>query len=157
MTVLENTIRIDATPEAVWRVLGTLDVLHEYDPGVKKAALLSGPSEGLGASRKCDLAPGGWFEERVTEWKPHAALAFELSACTLPVKRLKHRYTLTPSSGGTVVTQRMEYELKFGPLGRAMDALMVRRKWNDGVLSFFAGLKARVEGSNGPGTAETAP
>jgi hypothetical protein len=46
----------------VWRVLGTLDALHEYDPGVTKAALLAGPSEGLGASRKCDLAPGGWFE-----------------------------------------------------------------------------------------------
>jgi hypothetical protein len=151
MTMLENSIRINATPQAVWRVLGTLDALHEYDPGVKKAALLSGPSEGVGASRKCDLAPGGWFEERVTEWKPHATLAFELFACTLPVKRLKHRYTLTPSEGGTLVTQTMEYELKFGPLGWAMDGLMVRRKWNDGIRGFFAGLKARVEGGVAPG------
>jgi ligand-binding SRPBCC domain-containing protein len=145
MTVLENTVRINASPEAVWRVLGTLDALHEYDPGVKKAALLSGPSEGVGASRKCELAPGGWFEERVTEWEPHASIAFELFACTLPVKSLRHRYTLTPAEGATVVTQRMEYQLKFGPLGRAMDSLMVRRKWNDGVRTFFAGLKVRVE------------
>ena len=147
MTVLENSIRINAAPGAVWRILGTLDALHEYDPGVKKASLLSGPSEGVGASRKCDLTPGGWFEERVTEWKPHAALAFELSACSLPVKRLKHRYTLMPSEGGTVVTQTMVYELKFGPLGKAMDTLMVRRRWNDGIRGFFAGLKARVENS----------
>jgi ligand-binding SRPBCC domain-containing protein len=154
MTVLENSIRINATTEAVWRVLGTLDALHEYDPGVKKATLLSGPSEGVGASRRCELAPGGWFEESVTEWKPHAALSFELSTCTLPVKRLKHRYTLTPSDGGTIVTQTMEYELKLGPLGWAMDTLMVRRKWSEGIRGFFAGLKSRVESSVGSSRTE---
>jgi hypothetical protein len=145
MTVLENSIQIQAPPDAVWRVLGTLDLLDQYDPGVKKSQLLEGPSEGVGASRRCDLAPRGWFAERVTDWRPTGAIAFELYECTLPVKRLKHRYTLTAKDGGTLVTQTMEYELKFGPLGSLMDALMVRRKWNDGVRGFFAGLKKRVE------------
>src|SRR5262249_3444689 len=141
----ENSIHIAAAPETVWRVLGRLDALHEYDPGVKKASVLSGPREGVGASRKCDLAPGGWFEERVTEWTPHDAMAFELFACSLPVKRLRHRYTLTADGVGTLVKQTMTYELKFGPLGWVMDALMVRRKWNEGVRGFFTGLKERVE------------
>jgi hypothetical protein len=145
MTLLENSIHIDASPEAVWRVLATLDILQQYDPGVTKSALLPGPREGIGAARRCDLAPGGWFEERVTAWTPHAAIGFELFACTLPVKGLKHRYTLTPTDGGTLVTQRMLYTLKFGPLGWAMDALMVRRKWNEGIRGFFTGLKTLVE------------
>jgi hypothetical protein len=150
MTVLENSIQIEAPPDAVWSVLGALDALDQYDPGVKKSQLLAGPKDGVGASRRCDLAPGGWFHERVTEWHPHEVMAFELFECTLPVKRLEHRYTLTPKDGGTLVMQTMEYELKFGPLGWAMDALMVRRKWNEGIRGFFSGLKAHVEtGSRG--------
>jgi hypothetical protein len=146
MTVLENSIQIQASPEAVWRVLGALATLEQYDPGVRKSQMLDGPSEGVGAARRCDLAPGGWFAERVTDWRPNDALAFELYECTLPVKRLKHRYTLTAHDGGTLVTQTMEYELKFGLVGSLMDSLMVRRKWNDGIRGFFAGLKKRVEG-----------
>lgn len=145
MTVLENSIQIQATPEAVWSVLGELGALDQYDPGVKKSQILEGPHDGVGAARRCDLAPGGWFEERVTEWEPNVSLAFELFACTLPVKRLRHRYTFTARDGGTLVTQTMEYELKFGPLGWLMDAVMVRRKWNDGIRGFFHGLKKRVE------------
>jgi ligand-binding SRPBCC domain-containing protein len=145
MTVLENSIRIQAPPERVWLALGKLDALDQYDPGVKKSEILTGPSSGIGASRQCDLAPGGWFRERVTEWRPHETLAFELFECTLPVKRLKHRYTLTPEEGGTLIRQHMEYELKFGPLGWVMDAMMVRRKWDGGIKSFFAGLKSYLE------------
>ena len=145
MTVLENSVYIQARPEEVWLVLGKLDALEQYDPGVRKSAILSGPTSGIGASRQCDLRPGGWFRERVTEWQPHTALAFELVECTLPLRRLTHRYTLTPTDGSTLVQQRMEYELKFGLVGLLMDAMMVRRKWDAGIKGFFAGLKDHVE------------
>lgn len=145
MTVLENSIRINAPREKVWSVLASLDALDQYDPGIKKSKVVSSQREGHGAARQCDLTPGGWFKERVAEWRPHEALAFELFECTLPVRRLNHSYTLTPDSGGTIVKQRMEYELKFGPLGKLMDAMMVRKKWNIGIQDFFAGLKHYVE------------
>ena len=151
MTVLENSIRIDAAPEKVWSALASLDALDRYDPGVAKAQILSDAKEGLGAARRCDLTPGGWFKEKVSEWRPHEALAFELYECTLPVRRLKHRYTIVPDGTGTVVRQRMEYELKFGPLGRFLDALVVKRKWNAGIRSFFGGLKRYVEGGDAKG------
>jgi len=154
MTVLENSIRIDAPPEAVWSVLASLDALDRYDPGVSKSQIVSPSREGTGAARRCDLAPGGWFEERVVEWKPRQAIAFELLACALPVRRLRHAYTLTPEGGGTLVRQRMEYQLKFGPLGRLMDSLLLRRRWNAGIQGFFAGLKHYVEtGRRPPGKA----
>jgi ligand-binding SRPBCC domain-containing protein len=145
MTVLENSIRIAAAPDKVWSVLASLDALDRYDPGVAKAEIVSEVREGPGAARRCDLKPGGWFKERISAWKPHEALAFELYECTLPVRRLKHTYTLVSEGGGTVVRQRMEYELKFGALGRLLDAIIVRRKWNAGVQSFFGGLKRYVE------------
>jgi ligand-binding SRPBCC domain-containing protein len=148
MTVLENAIRIEATPEKVWSALASLDTLHRYDPGVSRAEIVSEAKEGPGAARRCDLAPGGWFKERVSEWRPHEALAFELYECTLPVRRLKHTYTLVADGGGTIVRQRMEYQLKFGVLGRLLDAAVVKRRWNAGIRRFFGGLKRYVEGES---------
>lgn len=152
MTVLDNSIRIEAAPEKVWSVLASLDALDRYDPGVTKSEIVSPLRGGPGSARRCDLKPGGWFKEKVADWKPNEALSFELFECTLPVRRLKHSYTLTPDGSGTTVRQRMEYELKFGLIGKLMDAMMVRRKWNDGIKGFFAGLKHYVEtGQRPPG------
>ena len=92
-----------------------------------------------------DLKLGGWFKERVADWRPNEALSFELYECTLPVRRLRHDYTLMREGGATVVRQRMEYELKFGPLGKLLDAVMVRRKWNAGIKGFLSGLKRYAE------------
>jgi ligand-binding SRPBCC domain-containing protein len=145
MTVLDNSIRIEAPPDKVWAVLASLDALQDYDPGVTRSQIITAAKEGLGAARECHVASGGSFRERVAEWKPCEALAFELFECTLPVKKLRHRYTLAPEEGGTRVRQRMEYELKLGPLGRVMDAFMVRRRWDAGIKGFFSGLKRYVE------------
>src|SRR5262249_13810884 len=46
--------------------------------------------------------------------------------------------------------QRMEYELKLGPVGKLMDAIMVRKKWDAGIKGFFAGLKHYVETGRRP-------
>ncbi len=149
MTVLENSIRIDAPKERVWAILAALDALDQYDPGVARSEIISSEKNGIGAERRCDLRPGGWFKERVREWRPTEALSFELYDCTLPVRHLRHSYTLTEEGATTVVHQRMEYELKLGLLGKLMDRLVVRRKWDAGIKGFFAGLKRRAE--NGAG------
>jgi ligand-binding SRPBCC domain-containing protein len=145
MTVLENSIRIDAPPDKVWSVLATLDALDRYDPGVIKSEIITPTRVGPGAARQCDLEPGGWFKEKVAEWTPNESLSFELFECTLPVRSLKHSYTLTLDGSGTVVRQRMEYELKFGLIGKLMDAAVVRKKWDAGIKGFFDGLKEYVE------------
>ena len=150
MTILENSIRIDAPVDRVWAVLACLDALERYDPGVTKSEVVTPMREGAGSARRCDLKPGGWFKERVADWKPNESLSFELFECTLPVRRLKHRYTLTPDGSGTLVHQTMEYELKFGLVGKLMDTIMVRKKWDAGIKGFFAGLKHYVETGRRP-------
>ena len=150
MTVLKNSIRIDATPEKVWSVLASLDALDRYDPAITRSEIVTPMREGPGSARRCDLKPRGWLKERVADWKPNESLSFELFECTLPVRRLKHSYTLTPDGSGTVVHQRMEYALKFGPIGRLMDVVVVRKKWDAGIKGFFDGLKLYVETGRRP-------
>jgi ligand-binding SRPBCC domain-containing protein len=150
VTILENSIRISAPPEKVWLVLSSLESLDQYDPGIKKAEIVSPSTEGLGSARRCDLTPGGWFKERVSDWQPPYSISFELFECTLPIRRLKHSYTLTADGTGTHVRQRMEYELKFGLIGKLMDIVMVRSKWDAGIKSFFVGLKYFVETGQRP-------
>jgi uncharacterized protein YndB with AHSA1/START domain len=146
VTVLESSIEIAVPPARVWELLGTLDALERCDPGVTRSRITSTARSGVGATRQCDLKPGGWFRERVTAWEPERSLGFELFECTLPVKHLRHKYTLTPVSGGCRVEQRMEYGLEFGPLGVLMDAAIVRRRWRAGIAAFLRGLKELAEG-----------
>ena len=145
MTLLENSIYIDAPADKVWAALARLDALHEFDPGIARSELRSGNPQGLGASRHCELHAGGWFRDRVIVWQPQKEIEFELHECTLPVRRLRHRYTLIPEDNGTRVHQRQEYELKFGLVGALLDVFVVRRKWDAGIKAFFVGLKKYVE------------
>ena len=77
-------------------------------------------------------------------------MAFDLFECTLSVRRLKHSYVLMPEGGVTVEQQRIEYELKFGLVGKLLDAMMVRKKCDSGIEGFFAGLKHFVETGQRP-------
>ena len=146
MTTLHNEIVIEGSVSRVWNALSKLDALPHYDPGVDSVSILEGARTGMGAGRRCVLRDGGWFEERVTEWDGSHVLAFDLVACVLPVRSLRHRYILTEEGTSTRVEQSLEYRLKYGPLGAALDAVVVRRKWDAGIKAFLAGLKKHVEG-----------
>ena len=50
--------------------------------------------------------------------------------------------------------QHMEYELKFGPVGKLLDAVAVRKKWDAGIKGFFDGLKHFVETGRSPASKE---
>jgi hypothetical protein len=39
----------------------------------------------------------------------------------------------------------MTYELKYKAVGRALDAVMLRRKWDQGIKALLGGLKGHVE------------
>jgi ligand-binding SRPBCC domain-containing protein len=148
VTVLRNSVHIAAPPDRVWAVLARLDALHEYDPGIASSEVRPGAREGVGAGRHCELKGGGWFRERVTVREPHREMEFTPCECTLPVRGLRHHYTLAAEGGGTRVDQTQEYTLGYGPLGNVLDALLVRRRWDAGIKRFFVGLKRHVEGGH---------
>ncbi|HTW20765.1 MAG TPA: SRPBCC family protein [Mycobacteriales bacterium] len=147
MTRLTNVISIDASPGTVWAIVADLGALADYDPTVKAVEVTCGARAGQGATRRVTMRDGKhWFEERLAALEPDASLTYELTACNFPIARLQHTYTFAHQNGSTVVTQVMEYTPKFGWAGRLLDAAMLRRGFNAGVIAFLGGLKARSEG-----------
>lgn len=144
MTTLYNEIMIKATPQTVWEVLSDLGRLEKYDPIVTKSDPIDKLTSGLAARRHCQTR-NGWFKEEVSEWQPYEQLAFTLFDCNLPMKALKHSYSLHPVEDGTRVTQVMTYTMKYGLLGRLLDLIMVRKQSDKGIKLFFEGLKQEVE------------
>lgn len=146
MTTLRHEVRIEAPIDAVWRAIAEdLTAVQHYNMLVSSARLLSGPREGVGASRRCELKPKGFVEERVWEWTPKRAIGLEVAASEWPVVFMKWRTELAEDGKATLVSQELSYKVKFGPLGALMDALMMRRKLDSGIRDVFSNLKSYVE------------
>jgi len=144
MATIYNKITINASPEEIWNVLADPARLDQYDPITKKSELISKIADGLGAERKCETATG-WFKDKITEFTPHERLTFTLTGCNQPMKSLKHSYTLKKIGNKTEVSQAMKYTMKFGIIGKLMDALIGKRQSDKQIKLFFNGLKEYVE------------
>ena len=118
--------------------------LHEYDPVVTRSAVVGEQRDGLGAQRRCDARQGRYFVETVTEWDQPNRLQFTIIDCNLPTRDLTHTYTLEAIPSGTRVTQVMRYDTRFGPLGAILNRVMIRRKTDQGIKGFLAGLNTTV-------------
>jgi carbon monoxide dehydrogenase subunit G len=145
MAELHNEIRIDAPLERVWEVLANLEAVQHYNPGVTRARYLSSQREGVGASRECEMKPKGRVRERVIGWEPGKAITMELYASDWPIRYMRWRTALEADGAGTRVTQRMDYQLKFGVLGAILDRLVMRRKLGGIIQETFQQLRRYVE------------
>lgn len=148
MAIIHNEIIINAPVEKIWEILATPEILDQYDPTVKKSTLISTEKTGIGAKRKVDMLDGkNWFEERITVFEPNKSIAYQLTDCSFPIKGLKHTYSFEKTSNQIKVRQVMEYTVKFGLLGKLMDAMMIRKQSDAGIKKFFGGLKQFAEKS----------
>jgi ribosome-associated toxin RatA of RatAB toxin-antitoxin module len=146
MATLHNEVIINAPMEKIWEALSEIENLDKYDPTVMKSTAISQSTNGVGAKRKVNMKDGkNWFEEQCTIWKRNEELAYELTACSFPVHQLRHSYTFEGKDGKVKVKQVMQYTVKYGWLGKLLDALMMRRQSDSGIKKFLAGLKYYTE------------
>lgn len=144
-SAVDNTVRIAASPDRVWKILADLPAVQRYSPVVAQARYITAEREGIGAARHCDLKPRGYVRERIVGWEPPTAITMELYESEWPVRFMRWRTALQPDGSGTLVTQHMEYQFKFGLLGWLLDHLAMKRKLHDTVDQVFAGLKGYAE------------
>ncbi len=146
MSALTNEITINAPIEKIWAILSNVEGLENCDPNVKKSECLTNSRTGLGASRKVFMQDGkNWFDETITACKPNEALTYELTDCSFPINKLKHSYSFQKTGNSVKVQQIMEYTVKFGLLGKLLDALMIGKQFDKGIKQFLNGLKSYTE------------
>lgn len=151
MASIRYEITVDRPPSEVWDLISDFGGVYRYNPNVSHSRLTNGSAnEGVGATRHCDLSfSGASVEERILEWHEGAGYALEIfDGEKLPPFRSGVRAAVTVRPAGSersVVAGSMDYELKFGPVGRLMDRAMVAPRFGPAFGRFLAGIKHHAE------------
>ena len=150
MSTFTETVEIAAPRDRVWEVLADIGSIHRWNPGVKGSQTTSENPSGEGSTRHCDLQRRGgkdvgFLEERAFDWREGEGYRIEITESNLPFREAVISFTLADDGEQTRVGVSPAYALRFGPLGRALDALVVRRRYRKGMRDMLAGLKQYVE------------
>jgi Polyketide cyclase / dehydrase and lipid transport len=148
MTTIHHRYESKASPEQLWHSLSDLTLVETYNPTVKKAHLQGGQKEGVGTIRACDLKPKGKIVERVTVWEQGKAVGLEIVESDWPISRMQWVTRIDPQGAGSVLSQRLDYDMKFGPLGWILNILVLKRNIQKNVGEALAGLIELAEQGN---------
>jgi carbon monoxide dehydrogenase subunit G len=144
---LKHEVRIAASASKVWQILADLEAVQHYNQTVKAAHRI-GEKKELGAMRGCDLKDGGSVKETVVGFEEGKAITMELTESPWPVRNMQWRTSLTKDGGETVVSQIMTYEMKLGPIGKLLNAVVMKSKINKTIGEVFLNLKKYAESKN---------
>ncbi|MFT4623673.1 MAG: hypothetical protein ACI8PZ_002329 [Myxococcota bacterium] len=146
MSVLTVTRKIASPVADVWSVLDDFGGVHRFGAGIESSPIINGsPSRGVGAERACALYDGNYINERVTASVENRRLSIEVFDTSMPIKRADATFAIAPvAGGGTTVTMTMDYVVKYGPMGLAMDVLMMRGMMKKNLDNLLAGLEQHL-------------
>ena len=120
--------------ENAWSLLRDLRNAVHWVPGLERVELTSEAREGVGASRRVftKRGPGsGGMDETVVEWTEGQGFAIRLhrgdGGPPAPMREGRFVYAVFPDGEGSRIDTEMAYSMQWGALGRALDALVVRR------------------------------
>lgn len=154
MTTFTTSTTIDAPRDRVWAALADIGSISVWNPGVLDSRTTSEEATGLGASRHCDLGGRNYLDEQVVRFEDGEAITMRIVDSNLPFEHADIHFTLDSNGAGTRVTVAPEYRLKFGPIGRLMDRLVVRRTYEKGMKSLLRGLKRHLESGEAVGESD---
>ena len=140
-----TSVRIDAPQDRVWEVLSDLGSIYKWNPGIAHSHTTSDEAKGENAMRQCDLPNGGFLRERAFNWSDGEGYTIEVYETSLPLKESFVDFRATPDGEATVVDLKMDYTLKYGPIGALLDAAFAGRQARSGMADLLTGLKDYVE------------
>jgi hypothetical protein len=129
--------------ETVWAVLDDFGDIQRWNPGVASSNLTSEGPVGEGSTRRCDFAPFGGVDERITRYEPTARLTVDLyETYKLPISGAVADFTISPSNGGTELTLTYSYTLtRLGRRARGYTDKQLRK----GIGGLAKGLQQESE------------
>ncbi len=145
MSEFAETVRIHTPQQTVWDVLADIGSISIWNPGVVSSTQTSAGEVELGATRYCDLGGRNYLDEEVVTYNAPDAITFRITGTNMPFKSADIRFTLNAVEDATDVTVSPIYELKFGPVGKLLDRVMVKNTYQNGMRDLLNGLKAHCE------------
>jgi uncharacterized protein YndB with AHSA1/START domain len=105
MVELRNTIAIDASPEAVWEVLGDLGATNEWLPGIVAARM-------EGSTRICTTADGFDIREEISGYEPEQrSFRYQHLQVPMPVENSGGSFVVEPGKNdGALVVLESSFE-----------------------------------------------
>lgn len=142
---ISRTRTVGAPPAAVWAVLADFGALSSWADNVDHSCLLEHGPDPIGTSRRVQVGRDA-LVERITEFNPWSALAYDIEGLPRQLRRVTNRWTLAPVGASTQVTLTSTVEIGANPAARLAEQGMCRfmARQSDTMLD---GLASRVEGS----------
>lgn len=144
MAVVERSTTIDALVEKVFEYLEDPNNIPRYAPGVSRVDDVRRSEERVGDSYRTVYSVMGLdFPTKFTtveHERPRKVVARMEGGITGTFA-----WTLAPQDGSTRVDVRIDYEMKGGILGKAMDALLVERMNQKNAERMLENLKMLSE------------
>ena len=142
MAFREASLETTASPADVWRVWSDVNRWPEWNPDMNQSRI-DGPLK-LGATGMINTKSGGRHDVVVTHYED--GRSFELESTALPGTKMAIRATVTPSSGGSRITQDFEPRGLLAPIVGPMMSGTILKTFN----SVLGGLKQKVEATQPP-------
>jgi uncharacterized protein YndB with AHSA1/START domain len=104
MIRLRKNVTIEASPEAVWEVLGDLAATTEWLPATVAARM-------EGSTRICTTADGFDIREEISDYAPEKhSYRYRHLDIPMPVKNSSGSFAVEPQNGGARVILECEFE-----------------------------------------------
>ena len=101
MARLSSTIRVNASPDRTWAVVGDLDGVHRWIPGVTVCRI-------EGAKRICNE---GEIQEEISDYSDERrSYRYTHVRVPLPVKTSRGMFSVVPDNSGSLIVMESEIE-----------------------------------------------
>lgn len=145
MIHFQRTHRIDATPEAVWAVLGRYMHIDEFAPLITSVDALTEGDDGLGSRRRNNFKNGTSVIEEVTSWQPGKGFTVRLSdMAAMPLHEAGSEVSIAPDGSFSQVTWSFDYQVKYGVLGWFMGQTIMKMMMGKIIDGNLKGLADKI-------------
>lgn len=140
---VEHTVH--AAQARVWAALADFGGIYRFHPRVERSPLLSEQAQGVGAQRRCEFHDGNQVVERVSAIEQGRSITIDIVEGSMPLARARAKISLEPiDAQRTSVVFDMDYDPKFGWLGKAMDRVMMRAQFKKILGEVLEGLDTHL-------------
>ena len=127
MQNVSNTLTMNIPAANIWGIIADFQRVDRFHPLVESVDQIGQKSTGLGAIRVCNFYDKSSIKEEITHWVEGQSLSVKLTEGSFPFKSANATIGVKSSgSDSCVVSLEMEFDMKYGILGKLMAAVMIK-------------------------------